>query len=286
MFLKGVWRCLRIDVDGLGHATLLFCASGCSFVVGAERKEEAVMKKKIETWMEVKEYCFDRLEEIRRINDGHPCPSAFVCIAAFMGFLSRLAYGTNSAKDHKDGQWFKDFVTNFMPQKYSPQADLMYSTFRCGIVHAMSFDLEIPRAYAGTRSDYLESIGGVNRPAAKLAITHDARFISLCGGGELLQYEKDGKKGPYVLVASVLCDDIAMAIDKMFGENEIQENSTWFIQVQRLITGELVSDGATSPSCNSDSVSLSGSGIDYTGQKGTQNIATTTMLSGSGENAN
>ena len=226
----------------MGHATLLFCASGCSFVVGAERKEEAVMKKKIETWMEVKEYCFDRLEEIRRINDGHPCPSAFVCIAAFMGFLSRLAYGTNLQSDHgSDGEWFRDFVTNFMPQKYSPQADLMYSTFRCGIVHAMSFDQEIPRDYRDARSDYLESIGGVNRPTAKLAITHDARFIRLCGGGELLQYEKDGKKGPYVLVASVLCDDIALAIDKMFDNRSVCKNCEEFVKVQRLIDGSVVS---------------------------------------------
>ena len=42
MFGKGVWRCLRIDVNLMRHATLLSCAEGVNVrTTGAgERKED------------------------------------------------------------------------------------------------------------------------------------------------------------------------------------------------------------------------------------------------------
>ena len=216
------------------------------------------MAKKIESWKDIKEYCLDRLAEIRRINDGHPCPSAFVCIAAFIGFLSRLAYGTNNVRN-RDHEIFVKFVQNFMPSKYTPHADQMYLTFRCGIVHAMSFDSGNIEKGIDCEA-YLNSVGA-NRVAADLAITHSDELSYLCAGEDLLRCElKDGAQGPYVLVAKVLCDDIATAIDKMFDEKEIQDNSEGFVKVQRLIAG--IETQPISASSDSATTSLSGSGLD------------------------
>lgn len=232
------------------------------------------MAKKIESWKDIKEYCLDRLAEIRRINDGHPCPSAFVCIAAFIGFLSRLAYGTNNVRDC-DHDIFMKFVKNFMPTKYAhfSPADLMYSTFRCGIVHAMSFDSGITKK-GMDREAYLKS-EGANRAAADLAITHSDEFKSLCANDRLSRCVlKDGSQGPYVLVANVLCDDIATAIKKMFDEKEIQDNSEGFVIVQRLIAG--AETKPISASSDSATTSLSGSGLDDKSNNSLYNVATLT----------
>lgn len=186
---------------------------------------------------EIKDYCQERLKEIRAINDA-PIgrkPSGFVCIAAFIGFLSRLAYGTNLQRDHgNDGKWFRKFVKNFMP-KYGAQAGLMYSTFRCGIVHAMSFDPEISVG----RDAYLQDPNNSNRGGAELYITHTLNEQTLgCCNGEVLH--KMPGENSYVLVASVLCDDIKRAINTMFDNVAVRCNSEKFVRVQRLIKGRSV----------------------------------------------
>ena len=43
MFLKGVWRCLQIEMDQMRHATLLFCAEGVT--VRTQAREKIKMKK-------------------------------------------------------------------------------------------------------------------------------------------------------------------------------------------------------------------------------------------------
>ena len=187
----------------------------------------------------IKDYCRDRLKEIRAINDS-PIgrnPSGFVCIAAFMGFLSRLAYGKNKRRDPKvtDQTCFMDFITNFMPSKYKPQAKLLYSTFRCGVVHAMSFDPEIEI----DRGAYLSDPKNLGRGDADLFISHSSdKTLRKCCNGPVLQ--KIPNSNSYVLVASVLCDDIESAIDKMFLDQKVRANSEEFVQVQRLINGREV----------------------------------------------
>jgi hypothetical protein len=197
------------------------------------------MMEKIETWEDVKDYCIKRLDEIRGINEGHPCPSAFVCIAAFMGFLSRLAFGTNIKGDHKDGEWFKKFIQCYMPAKYhaknfaQDQQSLMYNIFRCGIVHAMSFDCEISE----NRTTYLAEQDWQMRKAPQLFIAHDSNLSPYCDGERLKDF---GKPNSYVLVASVLCDDLRKAINKMFESNSVKANSVEFVHVQRPIRGVVV----------------------------------------------
>jgi hypothetical protein len=56
-----------------------------------------------------------------------------------------------------------------------------------------------------------------------------------CCSGQTLQ-KMEGLNS-YVLVASILCDDIESAIDKMFSNTGVQENSVAFASVQRLIEG-------------------------------------------------
>ena len=160
-------------------------------------------------WNDVKDYCNKRLEEIRDINRRHPCPSGFVCIAAFIAYLSRLAYGTNVRTVRHDGDWFKKFIRDFMPSKYHDHDDLMYRTFRCGILHSMSFDDEID----GNRTVYLASNGGGTTGNSALAITHNMAFAPLCSGNTLI---KDSTTNAFVLVADVLCADVEAAIIAMF----------------------------------------------------------------------
>lgn len=180
-------------------------------------------------WSDVKDYCKERLEEIKKINKTYPCPSGFVCIAAFVAYLSRLAYGTNVKTDRHDGDWFKKFVTNFMPPKYNGHEDLMYRTFRCGILHSMSFDDEI----SDNRTVYLAQQGGSTSGCSELSITHDTAFSSLCVGGQLT---KESTTQSYVFVADVLCDDIKKAIDTMFNSVAVQRNAEEFTNCQRFIS--------------------------------------------------
>lgn len=184
-------------------------------------------------WSEVKDYCIKRLKEIKEINKAYPCPSGFVCIAAFVAYLSRLAYGTNVRTERHDGDWFKEFVTNFMPRKYKGLEDLMYRTFRCGILHSMSFDDEI----LGNRTVYLAQQGGSTSGCSKLSITHDAAFSSLCAGEKLMP---ESETQSYVFVADVLCDDIKKAIDTMFNSVAVQRNAEEFTNCQRFISGKCV----------------------------------------------
>lgn len=191
------------------------------------------------TCSDIEKYCRDRLSDIVNINTQHPCPSSFVCIAAFLGYLSRLAYGTNVKSDHRDGEWFKKFIRNFMPAKYRSHDDLMYRTFRCGILHSMSFDDEIDDA----RTLYLANNGGSTSGYSALAIAHQKSFSYLCSGEQL---EREPNTNAYVLVADILCKDIEFAISAMFKNVDVQKNCEEFVACQRYITGKSVP-------CNSSS---------------------------------
>lgn len=173
---------------------------------------------------EIKRYCLDRLEEIRVINEVFHVPSGFVCIAAFIGFLSRLAYGTNK-KHREDASTFMGFVKKFMP---SYDAEDMYSTLRCGIVHAMSFH---PAFANGRPSD---------KPTSPLSppvysITHSESWTNLAqsttnGIGRGIQ-------------SAALCNDIENAIKSMFDDplNQIErDNAVKTLAWQPAITGKSV----------------------------------------------
>ena len=111
---------------------------------------------------EIKEYCKARLQEIEYINHVSHTPSAMVALAAFVGYLSRLAFwgrpqipnvtwGTGLID--KDADAFNAFIDAFLP-KYRQYYDVqqvgsgqnvqkkyywVYDVLRCGLVHSMSF---------------------------------------------------------------------------------------------------------------------------------------------------
>lgn len=179
-------------------------------------------------WKAIQQYCLARLNEIRSINQSHPCPSSFVCIAAFMGFLSRLAYGDNVQRSVSDGTAFKAFVSNFMPQHYKGHEDALYKTFRCGIVHAMSFDSEYPDVPA--RMADLSSGGRTGN--APIAITHSPT-TSLPSPYATVSNSAAGSIT--TLNADELCDDIKTAITNLFSNPTYCKRAEEFVACQRPI---------------------------------------------------
>lgn len=173
---------------------------------------------------EIKKYCEDRLIEIRKVSqDGSP--TGFLCLAAFVDFLAKLAAG----KDEKS-KGYKDLITTFFPDAYknfvynSGDKDLptqFYSVLRCGILHGFSLYPDRP-----------------NRNGSKvrtIVISHDG---------------KDGRK-PYkhlsnyaekgfdaaLLIADKLCDDMSSAIQKMFTYTSVQANAEQWVKKQPPIKG-------------------------------------------------
>ena len=181
-------------------------------------------------WQDIQRYCLDRLDEIRDINRSHHCPSSFVCIAAFMGFLSRLAYGDNVQRSVSDGVAFKAFVSNFMPQQYKDHEEELYKTFRCGIVHAMSFDPE----YKDIPSKLAELSTGGRMGNAPIAITH-APTNSLPTPYATVATSVSGSI--LTLNAFDVCDDIETSIKTMFANPVYRNNAEQFVACQRPIQG-------------------------------------------------
>lgn len=178
---------------------------------------------------DIKQYCQDRLSEITLINELVPTPSAFVTIAAFLGFLSLLSYGKNKSGG-EDSKCFRKFVRNFMSQMgYSP--DKMYKTFRCGIVHAMSF-------YPALRQGRTSAKPKVER-APELLITHSKEIANLTERGNIP-----------VLTAGQLCSDLEKIIEAMFKVERVSKNAINFLSWQPAIVGGRSPDDVDSTVAN------------------------------------
>lgn len=178
---------------------------------------------------DIEQYCVDRLDEIELINILSPTPSAFVTIGAFIGFLSRLVYGDNDKK--RDGLVFKKFVKRFM-KGYPPER--MYKTFRCGIVHAMSF---YPTVAGGRTSDVPS-----RRRFPWVLIAHDS-------GCKNLSRHTISNHNITVLRAASVIKDLRTTIKTMFLRRDVQKNCVAFTAWQPPIVGEIknaVGDGMLS----------------------------------------
>lgn len=172
---------------------------------------------------ELKKYCIDRLNEIEMINHYSHTPSAFVCIAAFVSFLSELAYGSNES-DCKSGKRYKAFIERYLP-KYKQYKKEMYSTFRCGIVHSMSLYSQLKQPRFKTKK--------IDLP--KIVITHDLNYEKC---SDVHTYTENGFNA-IVLHAFDLCTEIRAAIDVMFDRNEqdnpAYNNSIEYVKYQKPI---------------------------------------------------
>ena len=154
---------------------------------------------------QLKTYCIDRLHEIEMINYASHTPSAFVCIAAFVDFLSSLAFNPN-AEIKDSSKRYKKFLKRYLP-KYEKYVDDFYHTFRCGIVHAMSF--------------YRKKCDKHNL-LPKVVITHDLNYGKR---DRVDKYKKNGFDAT-IIYAFDLCSDIRSAIDVMF-DSKAKDNPAY-----------------------------------------------------------
>lgn len=172
----------------------------------------------------IKSYCDDRLTEIRDVaKNGNP--TGFLCIAAFVDLLAKLAAG----RDQK-GDGYKALVTNYFPDAYknftyrSGHKDLpaqFYSIFRCGILHAFSLFPDRP-----------------NRNGAKastIVISHDGKDE----GNTYTHMSNYNDKGfdAALLIADDLCNDLSSAIQTMFTDTSVQANAEIWVRQQPPIKG-------------------------------------------------
>lgn len=171
------------------------------------------------SWADVKQYCIDRLEEIKQINATSQTPSGFVCIAAFIGFLSNLASG--KAEFGHDNKNYTEFAKNYMkglcPTKVT--AKQLYKTLRCGLLHSMSFS---PAFKAGK----MPSNHSHPRTNPSLAITHDKN-------------PQNASQFKVVLTFDELYSEVQSAINSMFNDPIIQSNAMEVVYWQPPIRGVL-----------------------------------------------
>ena len=190
--------------------------------------------------LEVLRYCYDRLAEIECINCVSHTISSIGCIAAFIGFLSRLTGGDNTRSGDKD--LFVQFVKKYMPGKYAKHGDLLYRTLRCGILHSMSFHDTIDSFQHQNKSMYPTLLDCRKRlvvddtvlkqfhaQSNKLLVDHDATLGI-----------RTTATGKYLLSAFELCHDVRLALDKVRKKttpnSPLEKQILEFVRIQVPIT--------------------------------------------------
>jgi hypothetical protein len=172
----------------------------------------------------IKTYCEDRLKEIREVSKNGT-PTGFLCVAAFVDFLAKLAAGCDQKRNG-----YKSLITAYFPDGYknftfsSGDKDLpaqFYSVFRCGILHGFSLFPDRP-----------------NRNGTKvrtIVISHDGKDGSNTYA-HLSNYTDKGFDAA-LLLADNLCDDLASAIQSMFTYTSVQANAENWVRQQPPIQG-------------------------------------------------
>ena len=168
---------------------------------------------------DIKKYCEDRLGEIRKVaQDG--TPTGFLCLAAFVDFLAKLAAGDDNKREG-----YIDLITNYFPDAYknftykSGDKDLpaqFYSVLRCGILHGFSL--------------YPDQANRNNSKVRTIVISHDGK-----DGGKTfthLSNYTNKKFDAALLIADKLCDDMSSAIQKMFTYTTVQVNAEKWVKKQ------------------------------------------------------
>jgi len=196
---------------------------------------------------EIKEYCKARLQEVECINHLSHTPSAIMAIAAFVGYLSRLAFwgrhqipgvtfGSHNLID-QDEDAFNAFIVTFLKQ-YSSYCDVeqlsngqtrthywLYTVLRCGLVHSMSFyDKWKPNA----QNQLVSSL-----PKPHVLITHDSTYSS---PSRPLPYPHWGTNS-IVINAFDLCAALRVGIEDMFNDQDARTNAETFVKWQPPIQG-------------------------------------------------
>ena len=205
---------------------------------------------------DIKEYCKARLQEIEYINHVSHTPSAMVALAAFVGYLSRLAFwgrpqvpnvtwGTGLIDRDEDA--FSAFIDAFLP-KYKRYLDTqqvdsgtnvqirkhywLYVVLRCGLVHSMSFyDKWNPNSQTQPVSTL---------PKPHVVVSHDSEYSNPTSP---LPYSPNGTDA-IIINAFDLCLDLRIAIEQMFNDPSVQRNAENFVRHQPPIH-DLYNDGSS-----------------------------------------
>ena len=191
--------------------------------------------KKLDS-VSVEDYCLQRLDEIRRINELSHTPSAFSCLMSFIGFLSSLAYDERIIKQEIDrcSKFMHDYVKelyccrginkakctttrNSGHNNNNTWGEVIYAMVRCGLVHNMNV--------SGNKAPGQDQI--------KVALTHDP-LPHLCRKCRIYRFGSyDHPKlvakndEAVVLVINVfdLCDAVRKAVIRMFQKKKVQNNA-------------------------------------------------------------
>lgn len=196
--------------------------------------------------LEVLRYCYDRLAEIECINCVSHTISSIGCIAAFIGFLSRLTEGDNT-RLKSDKNLFVQFVKKYMPGKYVGYEDLLYGTLRCGILHSMSFHDTIDSFQHQNKSTYPKmsdcrqrlvtddaELKRFHAQSNKLVVDHNDVTPNVSA-----KFRTTATK-QYRLSAFELCCDVRLALDKVRKKatpnSPLEKQILEFVRIQVPIT--------------------------------------------------
>lgn len=191
---------------------------------------------------ELEKYCRGTLDVIRKFNEVHH-PVSFVSIATFIGYLSRLAYGSNVQHGDSDSECYKNFIKIFMP-RYAGICDQMYSTLRCGLVHAMSFCGEIPVSNNLNKANSNNYRTHWMNQTTPVSVFPEVSIYHKMPTGLEKEYcnglWRNKITGSYIIIANKLCNEVENAIDMLFygtthDAEQARRNAELFIKIQRPI---------------------------------------------------
>ena len=189
-----------------------------------------------ETPFLVEDYCLQRLDEIRRINELSHTPAAFSCLMSFIGFLSSLACDERIIKQeiNRCSKFVHDYVKELYCCRGVTQAkcttarnsghannntwgEVIYSMVRCGLVHNMNV--------SGNKAPGQDQI--------RIALTHDP-LPHLCRECRIYRFgsyahpklvAKNDEAVVLVINVFDLCDAVRKAVIRMFQTKKVQNTA-------------------------------------------------------------
>jgi hypothetical protein len=185
----------------------------------------------MKTINDIELYFRDRAKELRVLSQNGT-PWEFLCMAAFVEYLSKLVYGHD-----KGGKGFKDFVIDHLAKinpvyenfKYkNNEQDLnkqMYHILRCGIVHSFSF---VPDKRSAEEGGRLRSI----------VLAHENSGLPHLGA-----YSSSNAPDAVIFISEEFASDIERVVDRIFVQAKTcpaltRSIETWF-NTQPPITGDI-----------------------------------------------
>jgi hypothetical protein len=174
---------------------------------------------------QIKQYCLDRLNEARPII-VNGTPWGFLCLAAFIDFLAKLAKNVDAkGPGYKD--FFKAHAHAYADFRYANGAqdlpEQFYHVLRCGICHSFSLKPDAQALGQGGREKSIH-------------ISHDGLDDDGTAYAHLSNYTKKGCDAA-VLLGGSLCDDLTKLVCDMFSDVTVQTNAEAWVKDHPPING-------------------------------------------------